>query len=519
VKPFEPRRFGSYILTAHLGRGGMADVYRAQRTGAAGFERTVVIKQILTPYNDDPKFVEMFVNEAKIAARLTHPNIAQVFELGEVDGEYFMALEYVRGRDLLHVLRWLSKNDGGERALPPEVAAYVAREVCRGLGHAHDHTDEDGTPRPIIHRDVSPQNIMVGYDGQVKLVDFGIAKAMRSAREETRTGALKGKIAYMAPEQIENDSPGPDSDVFSAGVVLYEMLIGRRLFKGDNDYETLKRVQTMAIPAPSRVQPSVPPELDRIVLHALERDRLERYRRASAMARELDEYLQAIRFSVEHMAEYLKETFPPEAREEIPDGRAATPEPSRSPSRAGSRPGASASEPSHHLTNPGTPRAIASQSRGGSQSGGRRTLVIAVALALVVGVGGALIAVGPLRRHLGDPEVTPEEILPNSPAPQRAVRAQVTPLPVVPVAVRPVPLDAGVAARPEPLSRDSVEAHHHADHPARRPELHPHERHPAEPKIEMFDDAPDSKSPSKKPPAQGSKPEPKAEPKIETFDD
>jgi hypothetical protein len=120
---------------------------------------------------------------------------------------------------------------------------------------------------------------------------------------------------------------------------------------------------------------------------------------------------------------------------------------------------------------------------------------------------------------LGDPEVTPEEILPNSPAPQRAVRAQVTPLPVVPVAVRPVPLDAGVAARPEPLSRDSVETHHHADHPARRPELHPHERHPAEPKIEMFDDAPDSKSPSKKPPAQGSKPEPKPAPKIETFDD
>jgi serine/threonine protein kinase len=216
VPAFHTQRFGNYVLTAHLGRGGMADVFRAQRTGVAGFERTVVIKRILKPYGEDPAFVEMFVNEAKIAAQLTHPNIAQVYELGEVDGEYFMALEYVRGKDLLHLLRFLAKTTPDRRSLPPDVAAYVAREVLRGLQAAHDHTDEHGAPHPIVHRDVSPQNIMLAYDGQVKLVDFGIAKAMFSMREETRTGALKGKIAYMSPEQVTGVSPGPESDISTA---------------------------------------------------------------------------------------------------------------------------------------------------------------------------------------------------------------------------------------------------------------------------------------------------------------
>src|SRR4051794_15051932 len=200
----------------------MADVFRAQRTGAAGFERTCVVKRILRPYNDDQSFVEMFINEAKIAAQLTHPNIAQVYELGEVDGEYFMAMEYVKGMDLLHLLRFLAKRSPDLRHLPPEVAAYITLQLCRALAHAHDHTDERGRPLPIVHRDVSPQNIMIGFDGQVKVVDFGIAKAMFSMTEETRSGTLKGKIAYMSPEQVRGDNPGAESDIFAAGVVLYE---------------------------------------------------------------------------------------------------------------------------------------------------------------------------------------------------------------------------------------------------------------------------------------------------------
>src|SRR4051794_29229169 len=251
----------------------MADVYRARREGAAGFERTVVVKKILGSHNEDPTFVDMFINEAKIAARLAHPNIVQVYELGEEDGEFFIVMEYVKGKDLLRLLRTLAQSKPDQPAVPPMVAAYIAREVCRGLAHAHEHTDESGAHRPIVHRDVSPQNIMLSYDGQVKLVDFGIAKALDTMKEETRTGALKGKFAYMAPEQIGGHSPGPQSDIFSSGVVLHEMLTGRRLFKGASDYETLEKVQNMPVPPPSSVSPSVSPELRAILLQSLDRDR------------------------------------------------------------------------------------------------------------------------------------------------------------------------------------------------------------------------------------------------------
>src|SRR6185312_8718261 len=320
VPAFSPHRFGQYTLTARLGRGGMADVYRARREGAAGFERTVVVKKILSSHNEDPQFVDMFINEAKIAARLTHPNIVQVYELGEENGEFFIVMEYVKGKDLLRLLRALAQSKPENPAVPPLVAAYIARETARGLGHAHEHTDENGATKPIVHRDVSPQNIMLSYDGQVKIVDFGIAKALDSMKEETRTGALKGKFAYMAPEQIGGHSPGPQSDIFAAGVVLHEMLTGRRLFKGSSDYETLQKVQTMPVPPPSTVVQAVSPELDAIVQQALERDRQGRYSKASHMARDLDVFLQAHRFSVEDMAEYLKEVWPLDAREEVPDG-------------------------------------------------------------------------------------------------------------------------------------------------------------------------------------------------------
>lgn len=295
-------------------------MYRARREGAAGFERTVVVKKILGSHNEDPAFVEMFINEAKIAARLTHPNIVQVYELGEQDGEFFIVMEYVKGKDLLRLLRTLAQTHSDNPAVPPLVAAYIAREMARGLSHAHEHTDENGAPKPIVHRDVSPQNIMLSYDGQVKIVDFGIAKALDSMKEETRTGALKGKFAYMAPEQVGGQSPGPQSDLFSTGVVLHEMLTGRRLFKGASDYETLQKVQNLPVPPPSTINKAVSPELDAIVLQALARDRQERYARAGHLARDLDVYLQAHRFAVEDMAEYMKEVFPADAREEVPDG-------------------------------------------------------------------------------------------------------------------------------------------------------------------------------------------------------
>ncbi|MCU1281022.1 MAG: serine/threonine protein kinase [bacterium] len=389
---FSPLRFGQYTLTARLGRGGMADVYRARREGAAGFERTVVVKKILGSHNEDPQFVDMFINEAKIAARLTHPNIVQVYELGEQDGEFFIVMEYVKGKDLLRLLRTLAQSQPDAPAVPPLVAAYIARETARGLGHAHEHTDESGTPKPIVHRDVSPQNIMLSYDGQVKLVDFGIAKALDTMKEETRTGALKGKFAYMAPEQVGGNSPGPQSDIFAAGVVLHEMLTGRRLFKGASDYETLQKVQNMPVPPPSTLAASVSPELDAIVLQALERDRKLRYVRAAHMARDLDVYLQAHRFAVEDMAEYMKEVFPADAREESPDGPMTS---SYSIKKAVQEPTA----PSSPRAIAGTPSAVRAErveKQASTAAGRKRALMYGGAALLALAV--AAIVVVPLAR-------------------------------------------------------------------------------------------------------------------------
>jgi serine/threonine-protein kinase len=465
-------RFGNYILTAHLGRGGMADVFRAQRTGVAGFARTVVVKRILSQYTSDPAFVSMFVNEAKIAAQLHHPNIAQVFDLGEQNGEYFMCLEYVRGTDLLGILRRLAKEGVSDRAIPPAAAAYIARELCRGLAHAHAHVGPDGQQQPIIHRDVSPQNVMVSWDGQVKLVDFGIAKAMFSMREETRTGALKGKIAYMSPEQVTGDHPGPESDVFAVGVVLYEMLIGRRLFKGQNDFETINRVKSMQIPPPSRVASWVPRDLDEVVMKALERERSARYPLATLMARDLDAFLASERFSIEQMAEWMDSAWPPDERKEIPDGQLALPESSgsASSSSAGSSPSASA----HGGTRPGTPRSLAADP---ARQGNKTALIVAGLIAAVaLGVLGTVLV---LRRpHLPTVSAKTATDVPQPPPQQPPPPPQNT------VVAPPKP--------PEPVVAKDADKHKKDRH-----------KHGAK-KIEAFDDEDSS---------------PKKKPAIETFDD
>ncbi|MSP59631.1 MAG: serine/threonine protein kinase [Myxococcales bacterium] len=324
TEAFQSIQFGNYVLVSQIGKGGMAEVYKAKSGGVQGFQKTVCVKRILRQHTDDAHFVEMFVNEAKISARLSHPNIVQVHELGEVDGEFFMAMEFVHGRDLLRVMRALGA-DGGT-APPPAVAAYIAREMCRALAHAHDHVGDDGARSPIIHRDVSPQNVMISYDGNVKLVDFGIAKAAQHAgMEETRTGALKGKFAYMAPEQLDGTKASPQSDVFAVGVTLFEMLTARRLFKGTTDYDTLVRVKTQPVPPPSEMNPKIAPELDRIVATALQRDPLKRYLRAAQMARDLELFCGQVGFTAEDMKDFMTHLFPD--REEVPDGIIAAPTP------------------------------------------------------------------------------------------------------------------------------------------------------------------------------------------------
>jgi len=284
-------------------------VFKARIQGPAGFERTFVVKRILAHLSGDPAFTKMFIDEAKIAAKLSHPNIVQVFELGAVDNEYFMSMEYVRGRDLAETMRTLWARVGPPR---PELVAYVGREMCRALAYAHEFTSEDGHVLGMIHRDVSPSNVMLSYDGAVKILDFGIAKALGgdSADEGTKSGTLKGKFAYMAPEQTVSNEIDRRIDIFATGIVLHEILTGRRLFKGENDMQTIERVRRCEVTPPSLFNPLCPPQLDRIVLQALARNRDERYQSASEMADALDDVVYASRFQATHLAQVMRSLFP-----------------------------------------------------------------------------------------------------------------------------------------------------------------------------------------------------------------
>jgi serine/threonine protein kinase len=307
VQLSEPIQFGKYTLFERIGRGGMADVYKGRVSGPQGFERTFVVKRILPHLSEDSTFIKMFVEEAKLSARLAHPNIVQIFELGAVEGEYFISMEYIRGRDLSETMRAIWKTMGPPR---PELVAYIGREACRALNYAHSLADERGRPLGMIHRDVSPSNIMMSYEGAVKLLDFGIAKALGEAPETTKSGTMKGKYAYMAPEQTEGDDVDHRIDIFSCGIVLHEVLTGRRLFKGQNDVLTIERVRRCDVPPPSQQNPMVPPELDAIILRALARDRDQRWATAADMADALDDVVHAARFQPTHLAQLLHDLFP-----------------------------------------------------------------------------------------------------------------------------------------------------------------------------------------------------------------
>jgi serine/threonine protein kinase len=310
----QPIQFGKYTLFERIGRGGMADVFKARVQGPAGFERVFVVKRILPHLSDDPTFTRMFIEEAKMSARLSHPNIVQVFELGAVEQEYFISMEYVRGRDLAETMRTLWARIGPPR---PELVAYVGREMCRALAYAHDLTGDDGTPLGMIHRDVSPSNVMLSYDGAVKLLDFGIAKALgvEEQQEEsgTQRGTLKGKFAYMAPEQTQGSDVDRRIDIFATGIVLHEILTGRRLFKGENDLQTVEKVRVCDVPPPSLQNPLCPPELDVIVLKALAKHRDDRFQTTSEMADALDDVVHAARFQPSHLAQLMRDLFPAEA--------------------------------------------------------------------------------------------------------------------------------------------------------------------------------------------------------------
>jgi tRNA A-37 threonylcarbamoyl transferase component Bud32 len=301
-------RFGRYILLELIGRGGMAEVYRAVAHGLEGFQRVFVIKRILKDKSATPEFVEMFVNEARISALLNHPNIVQIYDFGQIEGSYFLAMEHLRGKDLLSVLRQLRM--AGQK-MSPEVAAYIIQQVALGLDYAHTLTHANKNLR-IVHRDVSPSNIMLLRAGGVKLLDFGIAKAAEEIGTDTETqaGLVKGKLSYVSPEQIRGatDVDGR-SDVFALGVVLWECLTGRRLFFDRNDFQTMRNVIERPVPPPSTQRGDVPPSLDFIVLRALEREPDRRYPDAKTMADELESVLQEARFAPRAMTRMLDALF------------------------------------------------------------------------------------------------------------------------------------------------------------------------------------------------------------------
>jgi len=274
--------FGRYELLSLLARGGMAEVFLARMTGVGGFARQLVIKRILPQLVDDPEFVTMFLDEGRIAARLTHPNVCQVHELGEVGGSLFLAMEYLEGLTWAELAPLIPRDGTLELAC----AAGVIGQICLALRYAHELRDVDGTATPIVHRDVSPQNMMVTSDGVCKLLDFGVSKVLTEG-SRTRTGVLKGKLPYMAPEQIRGEPVGPQADVFALGVVLWEALTGARLFRRDTDYQIWRAVTEEAIPAVTSRAPRLPAAVDAVVGRALERDLDRRYPTIAEFASDL----------------------------------------------------------------------------------------------------------------------------------------------------------------------------------------------------------------------------------------
>lgn len=290
---------GRYELIHRLGHGGMAAVYLGRATGRAGFEKLVAVKVIHPHLAAEPEFVEMFLDEARIAARLHHPHVVEIHDLGEDDGAFFMVMEYVEGETLASVLRQLRKQ--GER-LPLSAALQVVADACEGLTAAHDLTDADGRPMHLVHRDVSPHNLLVGMDGRVKVVDFGIAKAT-GRRSSTRTGQLRGKLAYMSPEQASGGSIDHRTDLFALGAVLWELLTNERLFTAETEPETLARVTACEVPDLRKRREDLPDGVVALVKRALSREPDARFATAQDMLRELRTQLRALEGDVEPRAD------------------------------------------------------------------------------------------------------------------------------------------------------------------------------------------------------------------------
>jgi eukaryotic-like serine/threonine-protein kinase len=280
-----------YRVIDKLESGGMAEVFRAESTGLEGFRKPVAIKRVLPHLSRNTKFISMFLDEARLSAQLSHSNCVQVFDIGVRDDSYFIVMEFVDGASLKAIAT--SMKDHG-RTLPIPAAAYIAHEICKGLSYAHELTDRSGAPLGLVHRDVSPPNVLVTKHGEVKIVDFGLAKA-GSQLEKSEPGVIKGKFAYLSPEAAHGEEVDCRADIFAVGIILWELLASRRLFMGDSDVQTFHQVQAAKVPPLSQINRTVPAELEHIVNRALARDRNERYASARELGQDLSRFM--FRFS------------------------------------------------------------------------------------------------------------------------------------------------------------------------------------------------------------------------------
>ncbi|MFY0524332.1 serine/threonine protein kinase [Archangium gephyra] len=312
--PRAPVQFGQYKLLDRLAVGGMAELFLAQQSGPDGFEKPVVIKRIRPHLSRQSPFVRMFLNEARLAAQLNHPNIVQIHDLGKVGDSYYIGMEYLFGRDMRRVV---PKAESLGIPFPMVYALKIASSVCEGLYYAHQKVDLYGSPLNIVHRDVTPENIFVCFDGTVKVLDFGIAKAANRV-EQTRAGELRGKLSYLSPEQCLGKPLDHRSDIFSLGSVLYEWLTGFKLFTGESDVSVMRSIVDGKVYAPSYFRADIPEPVETILMKALERDRDKRYPTAWHFQQDLDRFLNAYEFTPSnlHLSNFLKQLFLDELEQE-----------------------------------------------------------------------------------------------------------------------------------------------------------------------------------------------------------
>jgi eukaryotic-like serine/threonine-protein kinase len=391
-----PRRFGKYTLLRKIATGGMAELFLAIQKSVAGFEKLMVIKRILPAMNQDRGFIEMLLHEARIAATLSHANIVQIFDVGQYEGSYYIAMEHVHGEDLRSIVRQMRKKAVSE--FPLEHAISIILAVCAGLAYAHEKRDLDGSSLGIVHRDISPQNVVVTFSGDVKIVDFGIAKSDNKMATETRSGKLKGKVPYMSPEQARGEAIDSRSDIFAVGTMLFELTTGKRLFKGQSEFETLKLICDRDYPLPSQVRPGYSPDLEAIVMKALTKDRNQRYQSARDMQAALEEFVRRERIPTSNVAltGFMQDLFEEKLashKKEMLEGKQLADiidlqRPSGEIPIPDDRSSAQLSQ--SVLSAPAAARTLTEAGSFGARRRGRFAAIASVAVVLALGVGGLL---------------------------------------------------------------------------------------------------------------------------------